>query len=98
MLPRSSVCLLKGVSKAVQGGSRGVATVMADLPEEHVSFDRHQILTIVRVGQTSETALCPGCMAEPGARVCPGGVKASCRHLRQREELSHRAGDDVPHK
>ena len=41
MLPRSSGCLLKGVSKAVmQGGSRGVATVMADLPEEHVSFDR----------------------------------------------------------
>ena len=40
MLPRSSVCLLKGASKAVmQGGSRGVATVMADLPEEHVSFD-----------------------------------------------------------
>ena len=50
MLPRSSVCLLKGVSKAVQGGSRGVATTMADLPEEHVSFDRylplHQILTM----------------------------------------------------
>ena len=50
MLPRSSVCLLKGASKAVQGGSRGVATVMADLPEEHVSFDRylplHQILTM----------------------------------------------------
>ena len=40
MLPRSSVCLLKGVSKAVQGGSRGVATTMADLPEEHVSLDR----------------------------------------------------------
>ena len=41
MLPRSSGCLLKGASKAVmqQGGSRGVATVMADLPEEHVSFD-----------------------------------------------------------
>lgn len=39
MLPRSSVCLLKGVSKAVQGGSRGVATTMADLPEEHVSLD-----------------------------------------------------------
>ena len=48
MLPRSSACLLKVVNKAVHGGSRGVATVMADLPEEHVSFDRylpdHQML------------------------------------------------------
>ena len=50
MLPRSSACLLNVVNKAVHGGNRGVATVMADLPEEHVSFDRylphHQILTI----------------------------------------------------
>jgi len=39
MLPRSSGCLLKGVSKAVMpGGSRGVATVMADLPEEHAAW------------------------------------------------------------
>ena len=58
MLPRSSACLLKGVSKAVmQGGNRGVATVMADLPEEHVSFDKHlphhQMLT-------SEAVLCDG--------------------------------------
>ena len=52
MLPRSSGCLLKGVSKAVmQGGNRGVATVMADLPEEHVSFDRYLLhYQILRMG------------------------------------------------
>ena len=82
MLPRSSVCLLKGVSKAVmQGGSRGVATVMADLPEEHVSFDKHlphhQMLTMgIVVMQSSVMALCPGSMAESGAGVCPGGAEA----------------------
>ena len=43
MLPRSSVCLLKGVNNAMQGLNRGVATVMADLPEEHVSFDRQDL-------------------------------------------------------
>ena len=40
MLPRSTACLLKGASKAMQGSSRGVATVMADLPDEHVSFNQ----------------------------------------------------------
>ena len=38
LVPRSTVSLLKGVSRVVQGGNRGVATVMADLPEEHVSW------------------------------------------------------------
>ena len=83
ILPRSSACLLKVVNKAVQGGNRGVATVMADLPEEHVSFDKHlphhQMLTMgIVVMQSYVMALCPGFMAEPGARVCPGGAEAPC--------------------
>ena len=39
LVPRSTVSLLKGVSRVAQGGNRGVATVMADLPEEHVSLE-----------------------------------------------------------
>ena len=79
MLPRSSVCLLKGASKAVQGGSRGVATVMADLPEEHVSFDRPAASPSNSDDGDSEAsvmAVCPGCMAEQGAGVCAGGAEA----------------------
>ena len=73
------------------GSSRGVATVMADLPDEHVSFNQ-----LEESEDCESEALCPsGCLAELGEGVRPGGAEAQRRHLRRGEALPHRAGGQL---